>query len=262
MHPAVTATGATPPGNARLRTARVAARVLRALMGPAPGLAVVLGTGLGTFMEGLSVDCECPFSDIPGWRNTSIFGHKGTIVLCRRGDKPLVVLSGRVHLYEGHSPRDVALPLWSLREWGVKHVVVTCAAGGVSDVCRVGATVEIGTILDFQRFAFGRLSPGRLRVSDAGAVYAAMPGPHYETAADVAVLRCLGVDMVGMSCAAEVAAAQQVGLGCRAIAVVTNTLAQAETPADNHVPKDDLHAEVVRIASQAAGALADVIFSP
>lgn len=259
--PAVSVPRATPSRGKMERAARIAAAVLHASMGPAPGLAVVLGSGLDAFVEGLTVSCERSFSDIPGWINPGVSGHKGAILLGRRGSKPLVVLSGRLHLYEGCSPSQVALPVWSLKEWGVEHVVLTCAAGGVSRACSVGTAVEVGSILDFQRFVFGRLVPRRLRVSDTGVVYAAMPGPHYETIADVEVLRHLGADVVGMSCAVEVEAARQAGLSCRVISVVTNMAAEADTRADGPRREVDLHTEVVRVASRAGGALADLIFS-
>ncbi|NLE74797.1 MAG: phosphopentomutase [Actinobacteria bacterium] len=218
-----------------------AVAVLRSKLGAAPSLAVVLGSGLDRVSGLLRAEAQCAYRDLPGWPSVGVSGHEGSILVGTLHHQRIAVLRGRAHLYEGHKRSVLALPLSCLAAWGVRNVVLTYAVGAVDPSLTPGAIVEVEAVVDLQRMVVGLqphvmtpLSSDHAALPDSGCsrrvVYAAVPGPHYETAADVRVLRLLGADVVGMSCAVEMEAAQTAGLNCRVLAVVTNTAGEAPGP--------------------------------
>lgn len=218
-----------------------AAEYLERRFGPPPHTAIILGSGLDAVAETTLELRETPFSEIPGWPSGSVAGHTGSLAVGRLEDRRVALMRGRVHGYEGFDVGIVQLPVRSLGRWGVRQIVITNASGGLALTPAPGDVAFVETILDFQvPMADGEpdvLEDSDRRIFHLGkdwkedpplrVTYAALPGPQYETAAEVAVLRGLGADVVGMSTAQEVRAAREEGLAVTVLTVVTNAAGES-----------------------------------
>ena len=238
-----------------------------------PEVAVVLGSGLGAFAGRVAGAVSLPYSSIPHWPASAVVGHAGQLVAGRVGNRPVAVLSGRAHFYEGHHMRVVAFGVRALGLLGVKQLVLTNAAGGVNTGFPPGTLMAIDDHLNLMGSSplIGandeRLGPrfpdmtevysSRLRrVADEAAaalripmrhgVYAAMHGPSYETPAEIRFLRAIGADAVGMSTVPEALAARHMGIEVLGISCITN-------PAAGVLPQPLRHDEVMEVAGRAAG---------
>ncbi|MGA3125575.1 MAG: purine-nucleoside phosphorylase [Candidatus Korobacteraceae bacterium] len=217
-----------------------------------PEIAVVLGSGLGAFAEELKDSVVIPYADIPNFPRSTAIGHAGRLVIGKLADLTVAAMQGRVHLYEGYSSRESAFPVRVLARLGVKSLILTNAAGGISPACTPGALVLISDHINLQgnnplngpnddRFGprFPDLSQAyssayRHLAQDAAraigidlkeGVYAALAGPSYETPSEIRYLRTIGADLVGMSTVPEVIVARHMGIDLLAISCVTNTAA-------------------------------------
>ncbi|MCC6363238.1 MAG: purine-nucleoside phosphorylase [Bryobacterales bacterium] len=217
-----------------------------------PKMAIVLGSGLGVFADELSDRKEIPYSDLPHWPRSTAVGHAGKLILGRLGDLDLLCLSGRAHLYEGYTPREAAFGIRVLGMLGVRSLVLTNAAGGINAAFERGELVLISDHINLQGMnplvgpnddALGprfpdmseayceqyryvtKLVAAELHITVAEGVYAALLGPSYETPAEIRYLRAIGADLVGMSTAPEVIAANHMGMKVLAISCVTNMAA-------------------------------------
>jgi purine-nucleoside phosphorylase len=244
-----------------------------------PRLAVVLGSGLGAFADELDGPLEIPYSAIPNWPQPTAVGHAGKLVVGGIGRLPVVVLAGRVHLYEGYSPAQVTFGIRVLARLGVRTVVFTNAAGDITLGLERGGLVLISDHINLQgtnpllgpnddslgpRFPdMTEAYPARLRgiahrvaaelgIALAEGVYAAMLGPNYETPAEIRYLRAIGADLVGMSTVAEVIVANHMGLGVLAISCVTN-------PAAGLSGQKLSHQEVLEAGEKVRGILAALL---
>lgn len=214
-----------------------------------PRIAIVLGTGLGAFSEKLSDSVEIPYSDIPGFKQSSVSGHSGKLVMGKLADKYVVALSGRTHYYEGYSLEEVTFPVWVLREMGVSTLILTNAAGAVNENYSVGDLVavvdHIKLCLDSPLRGIGDNEYGSrfhdmskiydpvltenlkevaygMGITVEDGVYAFMGGPQFETPAEIRALSVIGADLVGMSTVPEAIVANHVGLKVIAVSCVTN----------------------------------------
>jgi purine-nucleoside phosphorylase len=231
-----------------------------------PGLAIVLGSGLGDFAEQLGQAVRLPYASIPHFPRPGVVGHRGQLVVGELEGVPVAVLQGRVHYYEGYTLQQVVFPVRVLGLLGVRVLVLTNAAGGIRTDYGQGALVLIRDHLNLQganplmgphdeRFGprfpdmthayserlrqLARAEARRLGIELPEGVYAAVHGPSYETPAEIRALRTLGADLVGMSTVPEAIAARQMGLEVLAISCVTNLAAGlADAPID--------HEEVLR----------------
>jgi purine-nucleoside phosphorylase len=217
-----------------------------------PRIGLVLGSGLGAFASELSDAVRIPYSEIPFFPRSTAIGHAGKLVIGLAGKIPVATMQGRVHLYEGYSAQEVALPIRVLGRMGAKTVILTNAAGGINLKYRQGALVVIRDHINLQgqnpltgpnddRFGlrFPDMSEAyskacrklaltemkRLKISPREGVYAGLLGPSYETPAEIRYLRTIGADLVGMSTVAEVIAALHMGMEVLAISCVTNMAA-------------------------------------
>ncbi|HEV2386893.1 MAG TPA: purine-nucleoside phosphorylase [Candidatus Acidoferrales bacterium] len=252
------------------RRAMRAAKFVLAKTRLRPRVAVVLGSGLGEFADGLSKAVRIPYAKIPHFPRSSVPGHAGRMVIGRSGHVEVAAMQGRAHLYEGYTAAQVAFPIRVLARMGVRALVLTNAAGGIDPGYGQGALVLIRDHLNLQGTSpligphderFGPRFPdmteaysksaraaafeeaGRLGLRLREGVYAAMHGPSYETPAEIRALRSLGADLVGMSTVPEVIAARQAGLRVLAVSCVTNLAAGIlGRPID--------HAEVLRVGEQ------------
>jgi purine-nucleoside phosphorylase len=234
-----------------------AAQAIREAAGVAPGVAVVLGSGWAAVADALGPTVwSAPMADLPGFAAPTALGHGGTVRLVERGRRLVLVYLGRLHLYEGHPPATVAHPALVAVAAGCRVVVLTNAAGGIDPAVPVGTPVLLSDHLNLTMRAApgarrGPVYPPHLRELarrvDPGlpeAVYAGLVGPHFETPAEIRMLRTLGAGLVGMSTVLEAAAAHAAGAGVLGISLVSN-LAAGVSPYP-------LSAEEVLRAGQAA----------
>jgi len=217
-----------------------------------PHIALVLGSGLGAFADSLSDATRIPYAEIPAFPKSTAIGHAGQLVIGNADHIPVAAMQGRVHLYEGYSPQEVAFPIRVFARMGVRAVVLTNAAGGIDRNYSQGALVVIRDHINLQGHnplvganddRFGVRFPDMTRAYDRDyrkmareqaaklgiqlheGIYAAMLGPSYETPAEIEYLRRIGADLVGMSTVTEVVAARHAGMKVLAISCVTNMAA-------------------------------------
>ncbi len=217
-----------------------------------PRIGLVLGSGLGAFADSLTEATRIPFDEIPAFPRSTAIGHAGQLVIGKANDIPVAAMQGRVHLYEGYSPQQVAFPMRVFGRMGVRAVILTNAAGGINLTYKQGALVALSDHINLQgthplvgpnddrlglRFpdmthaydksyrAIAREEARKLDIPLQEGVYAALLGPSYETPAEIRYLRTIGADLVGMSTALEVIAARHMGIKVLAISCVTNMAA-------------------------------------
>lgn len=246
--------------------ARTAAGTLAGLTGAAThDVAVVLGSGWAPAAQALGPSLfEGDVTDLPGFAAPTVAGHVGRFRSVEVAGRRVLVLLGRTHLYEGRGTDAVVHGVRVAAAAGCHAVLLTNAAGGLREEMAVGQSVLVRdhlnltgrSPLDGPRFVdLTDLYSVRLRALAREAtpaltegVYAALPGPHYETPAEVAMLRTLGADLVGMSTALEAIAARAEGLEVFAVSLVTNLAAGLTGQ-----PLD--HGEVLAAAADSAGRL-------
>ncbi len=252
-----------------------------------PKAGIVLGSGLGTFATRLARPIVIPYGEIPEFPVSRVPGHAGRLVV---GELPgegepltVAVLQGRVHGYEGWKPDEVAFGARVLCLLGSRLLVVTNAAGGVSDRVSPGQLVRIEDHLNLSgqnpltgphderlgpRFPdltdayhprLGALLDGvadRLGIPLGRGVYACMPGPSYETPAEIRMLRTLGADLVGMSTVPEVIAARHMSVPVVGVSLVTNLAAGLAGKPLSH---EEVSAAAAREGERLASLLAEFL---
>jgi purine-nucleoside phosphorylase len=229
-----------------------AARFLRGEFADLPGIAVVLGSGLGGLADRLGRSAVVPYAEIPHFPRPTVPGHPGNFLTGDLGSTRIVALQGRFHYYEGHDLEAVTFPIRVLRALGVRTLILTAATGGIDPGLRPGDLVVLADHLnllganplrgpnddrlgtrfpdmtrvyspDLRRLAIEEAA--RLGVGLREGVYACLPGPSYETPAEIRMLRGLGADLVGMSTVPEAIVARHAGIDVLAFALVTNAAA-------------------------------------
>ncbi|MEJ7770873.1 MAG: purine-nucleoside phosphorylase [Geodermatophilaceae bacterium] len=230
-----------------------AAAALRdALPSAMPDVAVIMGSGWQLAADVLGVArAEISAADLPGFTAPSAVGHSGKIRLIEAGPHQALVFLGRTHLYEGHGAAQVAHAVRTAAAFGIGTVILTNAAGGLRPGLVVGQPVLISDHLNLtatsplvgaQFIDLTDLYSSRLRrlakeiePSLAEGVYAALPGPHFETPAEISMLRGMGADLVGMSTALEAIAARAAGMEVLGLSLVTNLAAGITGQPLNHL---------------------------
>jgi len=252
---------------------------VRARSHVAPRIGIVLGSGLGRLADLVDEPVAIPFADLPGWPSPTAPGHAGRLLLGRLDGVPVVLLQGRLHVYEGNDPGLVIQPVLLMGRLGAGIVVLTNAAGGVNPAYGAGTLMVIADhlnltgrtpLLGHNADALGPRFPDLTNAWNAGlrarlhaaardesvtleeGIYAGLLGPAYETPAEVRMLRMLGADAVGMSTVLEAIAARWAGIDLVGVSLVTNPGAgYSETPIS--------HEDVLRAAGEAGPRLARVI---
>ena len=230
----------------------------RRLGGLAPGIAIVLGSGLGAAADAVASPEIVPYGEIPYFPESTVEGHSGRIVAGLLAHVPVAIMQGRVHFYEGYSPQQVTFPMRVLGMLGLRAVVLTNAAGGIAEGYSIGQLVALADHINMMGWnpltgpneaRFG-LRPGaglrffdmteayskllRSLAREAAAeegfaldegVYLATPGPSFETPAEIRAFRALGATLVGMSTVPETIVARHMGMEVLAISCVTNLAA-------------------------------------
>jgi len=244
-----------------------------------PKFGIVCGSGLGG-IGNLVTDCETiKYSDIPGFHVSTVKGHKGQMLLGKLNGVDVCCLQGRVHGYEGISFKKVAFPIRCMKLLGVEYLLTTAAAGALNSDYKLGDFMILQDHLPISMWScnnpltgpnddkFGPRFPSMTDAYDRDmiktaqsvmssinqssttrlGVYAQMPGPCYETVAEIRMLRIFGCDVSGMSIAPEVTVARHCGIKCFGISMVTNICVQ------NYESEEVAnHAEVIEVANQRA----------
>lgn len=226
-----------------------------------PRLGLILGSGLGGFADGLKDPLAIDYADLPGFPVSRVHGHSGRLVFGTRGGVPCVALQGRAHVYEGHSAAASAFPARVLIALGARTLLITNAAGGINAAWPPGTLMLISDHLDLLRDhplrgvnddrvgprfpdmttayapelrALAKEVAAKAGITLQEGVYVAMPGPTYETPAEVRMLRTLGADATGMSTVPEVIVANHMGARVLGISCITNQAAGITGAALSH----------------------------
>jgi purine-nucleoside phosphorylase len=248
------------------------------LNGMQPRVAIVLGSGLGSVADEVQAAIRIPQSAVPGFPQPGAPGHKGEIVAGTLEGVPVLVQSGRFHLYEGHAPAVAALPVRVFARLGVRTLIVTNAAGGLRLTFRPPILMLIADHINlmFRNPLVGSVEEGEERFPDMSdpydpelralaqevarteripleeGVYAALLGPSFETPAEIRMLQRLGADAVGMSTVPEVIAARARGIRCLGFSTITNVAAGLSVAKLSHT-------EVLAAGQVVAGQLSSLI---
>lgn len=263
--------------------AEAAAKFIRAKTKLRPRIAVVLGSGLGAFADELDSATRIPYARIPNFPRSTAIGHAGQLVIGKSSGVPVAVMQGRVHLYEGYLPAEVIFPMRVFARLEVCAVVITNAAGGINVSLKPGNLVILRDHINLlgrnpltgpndERFGprFPDMSEAyskpfraiaieeerRLGIDMHEGVYAAVPGPSYETPAEIRYLRAMGADVVGMSTVPGVIAARHMGMRVLGISCVTNMAAGV---LDKPLDHDEVLETGKRVSGQFIGLLRAVL---
>lgn len=214
-----------------------------------PRIGLILGSGLGAFAESIKSEWSAEYSLVPHFGTTSVEGHKGRLIMGHIGDVPVAALQGRLHVYEGYTMNEVVFPTRTLSMLGIQVLLVTNAAGGLNKKLKPGDFMAISDHINLMgdnpligknmdqigpRFpdmteaydkALVKLSlkcgkKNGLRIKSG--VYIGLPGPTYETPAEVRYLQKIGGNAVGMSTVPEVIAANHFGIRVCGVSCITN----------------------------------------
>ncbi len=214
-----------------------------------PKLAVVLGSGLGDIVESLTEKETVEYEDIPNFPTSTVKGHAGRIVVGKLSGTPVLIMQGRFHFFEGYSMKEVAYPVFVMKLLGITKLILTNACGGINESFVPGTIMLISDFINLmpsnpligmnderfgprfpdmtEPYSLELLEQAR-KVAEKNqlpfgeGVYAGFPGPYYETAAEIRMIRTLGADAVGMSTVPETIAANYLGIKVLGLAVITN----------------------------------------
>lgn len=238
-----------------------------------PQWGLVLGSGLGGFVEQMNVTAVVPYSEIAGLPQSRVAGHAGEFVFGTLGNVPVVAARGRVHLYEGRTATEVTANVRWMAARGIQRLLLTNAAGTCNPAFAPGEWMMLGDHLNLTGtspllggahfFDMSEVYSRRLRAHFSTAattggitlhegVYAGLLGPQYETPAEVRMLQKLGADAVGMSTVLEAIQARALRLEVAGFSCLTNWAAGLQ-------PGTLAHAEVIETGKLAAGTLADLL---
>jgi purine-nucleoside phosphorylase len=250
------------------RLAEEAAGVIRERTSLVPSAGVILGSGLGGAVEGMSEAETFAYTDLPGFPPPSVPGHAGALSLGMLDGVPIAAFRGRIHFYEGHDLTRCSLPVRLARVMGAGTMVLTAAVGGIQrdlvpgsivvgtdQINMMGANplrgwrnpdgsppfVDMSQVYDADLVALTRERADSLGIAIASGAYVALPGPTYETPAEIEMLRRSGGTVVGMSVVPESTAARALGMRVLGLFSMTNLAGEPAT-----------HEEVLAMADLAA----------
>ena len=243
-----------------------------------PVVGIVLGSGLGNFIDEIAIEKEVLYEDIPNFPVSTVEGHGGKLIFGKLSGKPVIAMAGRFHFYEGYSAQDVIFPVRVMKLLGVQTLLLSNAAGGVNPSYKVGDIMIIkdhisqftpNPLIGKNLAEFGPRFPDMSEpykkhlIEKAKAiaaahnfevkegVYLAVTGPTFETRAEYKMILTLGADVVGMSTVQESIVANHAGMEVFAMSVVTDVGIRAE---DNVIT----HEEVLEAARHAEPKLATI----
>lgn len=217
-----------------------------------PVVALVLGSGLGDYADGIEVVAELDYHDIEGFPVSTVPGHQGKYIFGYVGKVPVVCMKGRVHYYEGYNISDVVLPVRLMKLMGAEVLFLTNAAGGINTDFRAGDFMlikdhianfvpspligenidelgvrfpDMGNVYDKELRHVIKRTAALAGIQLQEGVYIQLTGPNYETSAEIRMCRTLGADAVGMSTACEAVAANHMGMKTCGISCISNMAA-------------------------------------
>jgi len=217
-----------------------------------PVVALVLGSGLGDYADGIEVVAELDYHDIEGFPVSTVPGHQGKYIFGYVGKVPVVCMKGRVHYYEGYNISDVVLPVRLMKLMGAEVLFLTNAAGGINTDFRAGDFMlikdhianfvpspligenidelgvrfpDMGNVYDKELRQVIKRTAALAGIQLQEGVYIQLTGPNYETPAEIRMCRTLGADAVGMSTACEAVAANHMGMKTCGISCISNMAA-------------------------------------
>jgi purine-nucleoside phosphorylase len=226
-----------------------AVRYIRSVYAGQPRVGIILGSGLGNLSREIKVELEIAYTDIPHFPVSTVEGHQGKLIFGTLSGKPVAVLSGRFHFYEGYTPAQVVFPVRVLKYLGIETLLLSNAAGGMNANFRVGDLMIINDHISFfvinpllgkNESELGPRFPdmsepydktlikkakgiaAQLKIPVHEGVYAGVTGPTFETRAEYKFLHIAGGDAVGMSTVQEVIAARHTGMSVFAMSVITD----------------------------------------
>jgi purine-nucleoside phosphorylase len=235
--------------------------------------AIVLGSGLGGFVESLPHDFSVEYGAIEGLPTSGVPGHAGRFVVTKLAGRPLLVAQGRVHLYEGWSAHDVVKNIQLMHAIGIKKLLLTNAAGTLNKSFEPGSWMMLSDHINLLGASPLRGGPNFIDMSEVYSlrlrrlfheaakasrftlhegVYAAMPGPQFETPAEIRMLQSIGADAVGMSTVPEAIQAHALGMEVAGFSCLTNWAAGLS-------PTLLSHEDVNAVGRQATGQMAELL---
>ncbi|MBT3234627.1 MAG: purine-nucleoside phosphorylase [Bdellovibrionales bacterium] len=260
-----------------------AAKYIQGIKQTTPTVGIVLGSGLGAFVDQIENTTVIPYSNIPFFRNTTVEGHEGRLILGQVGAVEVAVLQGRLHVYEGLPTEEIVFPVRTLATLGIETLILTNAAGGINFDYTPGDLVLIEDHLNMMgvnpligpnlnelgpRFPDMTLTynpklrslmqevAGKMDFNLKSGIYCALQGPTYETPAEIKMLRTLGADMVGMSTVPEAIAANHLGMKVCGVSCITNMAAGMKNVTLKH---EDIKIEARKVMSRFSQLLTDSI---
>ena len=259
-------------------TIQQTAQWLRERLPLQPRVAVILGSGLGDFADTLTQATAIPYQEIPHFPVSTVPGHKGRLVTGLVGGRPVMIMQGRFHFYEGYSMKEVTFPVRVMKALGIETLILSNAAGGLNPAFVPG---DIMLIRDHINFFPEHPLRGRnddrlgLRFPDMGdvytprlqelarsiardkaiklqeGIYVGSQGPTFETPAEYRMFRLLGADATGMSTVPEAIVAHHGGMEVFALSVITNC--------PGEVVAEVTHQEVQEVALRAQAAMTALV---
>jgi purine-nucleoside phosphorylase len=256
-----------------------ASQYIQSRISAKPKVGIVLGSGLGIYVDQIENKTIIPYQDIPHFKRTSVEGHEGRLIFGEVHGVTVAALQGRLHAYEGYAMEDIVLPVRALAALGIELLFITNASGGINENFHPGDLVTISDHINLTgRNALvgpniSELGPRFPDMSNAydlelnqlmtqvaqnhhvdlkSGVYCSVLGPTYETPAEIRMIRVIGGDMVGMSTVPEVIAANHLGLKVAGVACITNYAAGIK-------PEKLSHADVKKVAEKAMVGFATIL---
>ncbi len=261
------------------RLVRETAKHLRTRLKSLPVIGILTGTGLGDSVRSISANDVFLYTDLPHFPVSTAPGHPGKMIFGSIGNRSVMIMQGRIHLYEGYSPKEVTFPIRVMQQLGIGHLIVTNAAGGLNsdfqtgDIMCIkdhinlsGANPLVGPNADDWGVRFPDMTqaydpPLRQLVADGAqaarirlqtGVYAGLRGPSLETAAEMRFLKTIGCDAVGFSTVQEVICAVHAGMNVLGLSTITN-INDPDDPSPASVE------EIIAVAESSAAAVETLV---
>lgn len=255
------------------------ADALRPCISSTPRIGIILGSGLGGLTDHIDAPTEISYGDVPHFPQSTVHGHAGKLIAGTLGGKPVIMMAGRFHYYEGYSMQEVTFPVRVMKALGVETLIVSNAAGAMNPTYNVGDVMLIRDHINLfpehplrgpnderlgprfpdmsepyslQLLALAKKVAAEQALAVHEGVYAGLQGPTFETRAEYEWLYRMGADVVGMSTVPEVIAAIHGGMKCFGASIVTDIGIREE---QNTIT----HEEVLEAAAAAAPKLAQLV---
>lgn len=256
-------------------------KYIESWVNPSAEIAVMLGTGLSNFDADIRGRIEIPYSQIPHFPVSTVQSHKGTMIFGSLYGVPVIVMSGRFHYYEGYSAAELTFPVRVLKTMGIKHLILTNAAGSINPHWNEGDVVLLEDHINLMPDhplrgpndeKLGPRFPDMMQAYDKeigiefknlarsmninlrSGVYLGLQGPSLETPAEYKMAHILGADLVGMSTIPEVIVARHEGLKVTAFSIISNVCFPASVLTETTLE------EVIVVVNRSAGTLQRLLF--